>query len=506
MSFMSELKNQLDDKYNVSVTENGAIGYRTTTHPLLDLNFAVASLRSESEQKITKMFRSAFVEDPELAIKWLFYARDVRGGLGERRLFRVILEDLCFTYPEVADKILSLIPIYGRYDDLVQLATGEWKYRDKVVDILKAQLESDLAQMEIGRPVSLLAKWMPSVNAGRNAREAALMIADSMRLTENQYRRKLSKLRKYIDLVESHMCAGDWSGIAYSKVPSRAALIYKDAFMKHDSDRYSEYIAQVEEGSTKINAGTLYPHDIVARYSPSARVSCALDPTLEAMWKALPEVDLSGKQMLVVRDGSGSMSWQNAGKSNVNCLTVATALTIYFAERTTGEFKNKFITFSARPKLIDLLGCDTLHDKLIKTYAEDDCSNTDLYKVFTLILDTAVSANMDQSEMPENILIFSDMEFDGHKFDWYTRLFEVISDQYAQHGYKIPRLIFWNLNSRTETIPVIKNELGLVLTSGYSVQASKMIMSGELDPMKALEDILNADRYQPVSDALNKEV
>lgn len=506
MSFMSELKNQLDDKYNVSVTENGAIGYRTTTHPLLDLNFAVASLRSESEQKITKMFRSAFVENPELAIKWLFYARDVRGGLGERRLFRVILEDLCFTYPEVADKILNLIPIYGRYDDLVQLATGEWKYRDKVVDILKAQLESDLAQMEIGRPVSLLAKWMPSVNAGKNARESALMIADSMRLTENQYRRKLSKLRKYIDLVESHMCAGDWSSIEYSKVPSRAALIYKDAFMKHDSDRYSEYIAQVKEGSTKINAGTLYPHDIVARYSPSARVSCALDPTLEAMWKALPEVDLSGKQMLVVRDGSGSMSWQNAGKSNVNCLTVATALTIYFAERTTGEFKNKFITFSARPKLIDLLGCDTLHDKLIKTYAEDDCSNTDLYKVFTLILDTAVSANMDQSEMPENILIFSDMEFDGHKFDWDTRLFEVISDQYAQHGYKIPRLIFWNLNSRTETIPVIKNELGLVLTSGYSVQAGKMIMSGELDPMKALEDILNADRYQPVSDALNKEV
>ena len=108
--------------------------------------------------------------------------------------------------------------------------------------------------------------------------------------------------------------------------------------------------------------------------------------------------------------------------------------------------------------------------------------------------------------MPENILIFSDMEFDGHKFDWDTRLFEVISDQYAQHGYKIPRLIFWNLNSRTETIPVIKNELGLVLTSGYSVQAGKMIMSGELDPMKALEDILNADRYQPVSDALNKEV
>ena len=506
MSFMSELKNQLDDKYNVSVTENGAIGYRTTTHPLLDLNFAVASLRSESEQKITKMFRSAFVEDPELAIKWLFYARDVRGGLGERRLFRVILEDLCFTYPEVADKILSLIPIYGRYDDLIQLATGEWKYRDKVVDILKAQLESDLAQMEIGRPVSLLAKWMPSVNAGKNARESALMIADSMRLTENQYRRKLSKLRKYIDLVESHMCAGDWSGIEYSKVPSRAALIYKDAFMKHDSDRYSEYIAQVEEGSAKINAGTLYPHDIVARYSPSARVSRALDPALEAMWKALPEVDLAGKQMLVVRDGSGSMSWQNAGKSNVNCLTVATALTIYFAERTTGEFKNKFITFSARPKLIDLLGCDTLHDKLIKTYAEDDCSNTDLYKVFTLILDTAVSANMDQSEMPENILIFSDMEFDGHKFDWDTRLFEVISDQYAQHGYKIPRLIFWNLNSRTETIPVIKNELGLVLTSGYSVQAGKMIMSGELDPMKALEDILNADRYQPVSDALNKEV
>lgn len=501
MSFMDELKKTLDDKYNYSVTENGALGYRTTTHPLLDLNFAVASLRSAPEQKITQMFRAAFVDNPELALRWLFYSRDVRGGLGERRLFRIIIEDLAKAYPEVIRKVIGLIPLYGRYDDLLVLIKSS--VRSEVLEMIKATLEADEAQMELGRPVSLLAKWLPSVNAGTASRDLGIDISSYMHMTEGQYRKRLSKLRKYIDLVESKMCSGDWGAIDYSKVPSRAALIYKDAFAKHDADRYAEYLAAVSSGESKINAGTLCPHDIVSRYVSGDYVGHAKDTTLEELWKAIPEVDLSGKRMLVVRDGSYSMT-DKAGDTRVSCLTVATALTVYFAERSEGEFLNKFITFSSRPELIDLSNCSNLHDKLVKCYSNNDCSNTDIYKVFRLILDTAVSAGMSQSDLPDNILIFSDMEFDGNRFNWGERLFTTISKDYEAAGYKLPRLIFWNLKSRTETIPMIHNEMGLVLTSGFSQNAAKMIMSGELDPMKALEEVLHSDRYDAVSAALNE--
>lgn len=506
MSFMSELKNQLNDKYNVSVTENGAIGYETTSHPLLDLNFEVASMRSASAEQIILKFRRAFIDDPELAIRWLFYARDIRGGLGERRLFRIIIDDLSTTYPEIVSKIIDLIPYYGRYDDLVQLIKADnYNVRTKVAELIKSTLAQDEVNMEVGKPITLLAKWLPSTNAGKESRSLAITISNELRITENQYRRKLSKLRKYLDVVERKMCAGEWSGIDYSKVPSRAALIYSKAFNKHDPDGYSQYIDDVKSGESKINASTLYPHDIVAKYGESRWNLGSVNDVLEEMWKAQPNFDLNGKQMLVVRDGSSSML-SSAGRSNVSCLAIATALSIYFAERIEGEFHNQFITFSSRPKLVDLSNCNNLHDKLYRCYAETDCSNTDIYKVFDLILDTATAAQMDQSQMPANILIFSDMEFDGYRFDWNSRLFDAIRSKYEAHGYKIPRLIFWNLNSRSQTIPMIKNDLGLVLTSGFSANAAKMIMSGELDPMKALEDILNSDRYAPVADALNKEV
>lgn len=501
MSFMDELKNTLDDKYNYSMTENGALGYRTTTHPLLDLNFAVSSLRSVSEEKITQMFRSAFVDDPRSAIKWLFYARDIRGGLGERRLFRIIINDMARTYPDLARKVLYLIPVYGRYDDMWDLLDTD--LRSDVITMIANVLKFDEAQMELGRPVTLLAKWLPSVASGTKARDLALTISSELRLTENKYRRKLSKLRKYIGIVETKMCAGDWSSIDYSKVPSRAALIYKGAFSKHDAERYAEYLESVTKGEAKINAGALVPHDIVAKYVRSDYVSVPKDTTLEELWKALPKVDLSGKRMLVVRDGSYSMT-DTAGNTKVSCLTIATALTVYFSERTEGEFKDKFITFSSRPALIDLSKQSNLHDKLVKCYSHFDCSNTDIQAVFELILRTATAAKMSQADLPENILIFSDMEFDGHRFHWSERLFSSIAEQYEEAGYKLPRLIFWNLNSRTQTIPMIKNELGLVLTSGFSQNSAKMIMSGELDPMKALLEVINSERYAEIDKALGE--
>lgn len=502
MGFMDELKKTLDDKYNYSVTENGALGYQTTTHPLLDLNFAVSSLRSASEEKITQMFRSAFVDNPEIAIKWLFYVRDIRGGLGERRLFRIILDDLAKTYPEVAKRIIALVPIYGRYDDLWDLLDSE--LHSQLIEMIDEWLKADEAMMELGKPISLLAKWLPSTNAGRKARDLAIAISSDMRITENQYRRRLSKLRNYLNIVETKMCANDWSDIDYSRVPSRAALIYKNAFAKHDEERYAEYLESVASGESKINAGALFPHDIVNKYVSCDRVSMSTDSTLEELWKALPTIDLAGKRVLVVRDGSYSMT-DKAGSTNVSCLTICTALTLYFAERIDGEFHDKFITFSSHPALIDVGNASTLHDRLVKCYSHTDCSNTDINAVFQLILTTAIDARMKQEDLPENILILSDMEFDGRRFHWSERLFDSIAKDYEAAGYKLPRLIFWNLNSRTETVPMIHNEMGLVLTSGFSQNSAKMIMSVELDPMKALLEVLNSERYNAVADALRGE-
>lgn len=501
MSFMSELKSRLEADYNVSVTENGAFGYRTTTDALLDYHFQLSSFRSASDDEIARRFRLPLAVDPNLAIKWLFYARDVRGGLGERRLFRVILEDLARNYPSLAKRILDLVPYYGRYDDLWGLLDTD--LAPDVAKLVKKTLLQDEKLMSQDKAISLIAKWLPSTNAGIKSRSKALKLIKLMGLSENFYRRKLSKLRKYLEIVESKMCAQQWSEIDYSKVPSKASLNYQSAFERHDSARYSAYIERVNSNKDHINSSTLYPHEIVSKYLVTDdSVRSTVDNTLEVMWKSLPDTYLGNNTMLVVRDGSYSMT-DRVGSGRATCLAVATALTLYFAERLPGEFKDKFLTFSSEAKFVDVSGASDLRTKLAICYGEDDCSNTDIQNVFQVILDTAVANRLTQSDLPKNILIFSDMEFDGDRFHWNSNLFDSIKAEYHSAGYELPKLIFWNLGSRTETIPMIKNELGLVLTSGFSQNSAKMIMSGELDPMKALLEVINSERYAEVDKALD---
>ena len=312
----------------------------------------------------------------------------------------------------------------------------------------------------------------------------------------------VSGIRKKLELVESKMCAGDWSDINYEHVPSKANLNYKDAFMKHDEQRRRAFLDKVLKGEAKINSGVNFPHDVVQKYGycPSRK-----DDAVEALWNNLKNtLTDTASNIMVVRDGSGSMT-SRIGGTQISALTVATALSIYFSERQSGEFKDKFITFSNRPKYVDLSKCKSLFEKIRTCYAYDECSNTDIEATFDLILKTAVQNKLSQEEIP-NLLIVSDMEFDGATtLGWhasesaFTPLFKTIEKKFAAYGYKLPKLIFWNVMSRTGTIPMKENAAGVGLVSGFSTNVVKAVLSDELDPYASIVKILNSPRYEAVA-------
>ena len=513
MGFMTQLKNEINNEKQT--TENGAVGYRTTGKELLDLNFSVASLRSASDIDIINKFIHAYFEDKITATKWLFYARDAREGLGERRLFRVVMEEFAQQEPKAVKELIKLVPEYGRWDDLWCML--ETNLVDDIIELVKCQLAEDAKNMADGKSVSLLAKWLPSVNtSSETTRKYATIICKKLGETPRNYRKFLSSMRKYIDVVECKMSAKEWNAINYEAVPSRANLIYNNAFLRNDEERRRAYLGKLEKGEAKINAGTLFPHDIVHKYGSGYGV----DTTLEELWKALPNTVRGCGNTIVVADGSHSMICNVGGNTRVTALEVANSLAIYFAERSSGEFKDKYITFSERPQFVDFSNAKTLRDKLNIARCHNEVANTNIEAVFDLILSTAVKNHMSQEDIPTNILIVSDMEFDAcatsgapvvrNNYWWCsspvvrptTTLFDAIEQKYKAAGYKLPRLVFWNVNSRTGTIPVKQNDLGVALVSGFSVNIVKMVMSNQTDPYECLLEVLNSDRYQAVEDAV----
>ena len=518
MDFFNQMKTTATNnvEYNIKFTENGAVGFDTTGKKLLDLNFTVASLRGASNQVIKDKFIDAYFENPRLAILWLFYARDIREGLGERRLFKVVFPSILESIERntnitTVGELIDLVSEYGRFDDLYCIVESAPKYIGLVAELFKKQISLDLDNMAEGKSVSLLAKWLKSENA--SSKESKMLARQTMKMLNmnaSEYRKTLSKLRKHIDVTEVKMSNREWDKIDYEKVPSKASLIYKNAFLKNDKDRYVEFISQVNNGEKKINASTLYPHDIVNKYSRDSYYGCSIskiDESLEALWKNLPNTlkDKNSANTLVVADGSGSMTVR-VGNSNVSALDVANALAIYFAERATGPYKNKYITFSSRPQFVDFTNCKTLKDKINMALKHDEVANTNIEKVFDLILNTAVLYKLSQDEIVHNIVIISDMEFDscarsnGGYVD--ESLFQTIAKKYEAKGYKLPRLVFWNVNSRTKAIPVVQNDLGVALVSGFSTNIVKMVLDNETDPYKSLVKVLESDRYKPINDVL----
>lgn len=463
-----------------------------------------------SAYEVVQRFRRAFYEDKLLAIKWLFFAGDVRGGMGERRLFRLCMYALAGSEPQLVKALLPLIPEYTRWDNLVLLLNTE--LCADVVQIIKAQLDADIQNKSQGKQISLLAKWLPSINAtSAETRALAKLLISKLGMTAKQYRGTLSGLRKHLDVTEVKMSDGAWQDIAYEKVPSKANLLYGKAFLKHDEDRRNKYLEALKRGQTKINAATLFPHDVVHKYAHDWDLE-PYDETIEQLWKALPDYVQGEDTTLCVADGSGSMG-ARIGKTNLTALEVANALAIYFAERCKGQFKDTYITFSAHPQIVSFKRCKSLHDKIGVALAHDEIANTNIEAVFDLILTTAVKYNMKPNKLPANVLILSDMEFDTCAVDndWMkthdyqqklnNRLFDVIGKRYEKHGYKLPRLIFWNICSRTLTVPLTTNKMGVALVSGFSPASLTMVLSGTLDPYKCLIDQINNPRYDEVEKA-----
>lgn len=515
-SFEAALKKTMNNE--ISITENGAVGYKTSGKALCDLNFAISSLRGADDTKIIKMFQDAYAEDPVVAIKWLFFARDIRGtGAGERKLFRVILKWLAKIRPEVVEKLVPIVAEYGRYDDLWVLA--ETKAWNSVIDLVAKQLTDDLKAMDEGKGITLLAKWMPSINTSSPATKTlAKKLRQALGMDEKTYRKTLSSLRAYGNVLEVKISAKNWAEIVYDNVPSQANLKYKNAFLRNDEARRREWLGKLEKGEAKINASTNFPCDIVQKYSSGHYGVKDIDQTLEAMWKALPNIAINGN-VLAICDGSGSMM-SRIGNTNLTALDVCNSLGIYCAEHCTGPFKDKYITFSERPQYVDMSKAKTLKEKIEIALKHDEVANTNLKAVFDLVLKTAIDNNLKQADIP-TLVILSDMEVDqgcdfgcGSSYRYWNgpnysaskqALMKKIQQRWNAAGYVLPRLVWWNINSRTGTIPMQQNpETGMILCSGYSQTQFKMIASNKMDPYEVLLEALDCERYNKISELVGE--
>ena len=467
-------------------TENGAVALNTSGDARLDLFGTIGSLREADENRITTLFAEAYAQDKLFATKIAFYARDIRGGLGERKTFRTIIRYMAEKHPEALRPNLDLVGVFGRYDDLYELIGTPLE--DDMWAAMKKQFEEDLQNLNAGNAISLLAKWIKTADASSSAtRKLGILTAQKLGYPVYNFKRIVRSMRKQIGVVESLMSAGRWDEIKYPEVPSRAMMIYRKAFMKHDAERFGEFINKAEKGEVKINASTLFPYDIVEKILYGRESS----KVLEAQWKALPDYVEKGTNALVMADVSGSMRGRP--------MATSIGLAIYFAERNIGAYHNLFMTFSGRPKFVEIKG-NTITQKINFISRASWQMNTDLEAALMKILDVAIENHCSQEEMPKSLIIISDMEIDcctnqKHRENFY----DYVSRVYKEHGYKIPNVVFWNVNSRHDVFLADKNRKGVQLVSGQSVSTFKnLIGCVDKTPVEMMYSVLNSDRYQAI--------
>ena len=472
-------------------TENGAAALNTTGDARLDLYAAIGALRKEDEVRICRLFSEAYRADPLFATKIAFYARDVRGGLGERRVFRVIMRFLAKYHPVALRPNLDLIGVYGRYDDLycllgTPLENERWA-------TMKAQFEADREALEADRAVSLLAKWIKTADASSAAtRKLGIMTARKLGYDVYTFKRIVRAMRKQIGIVEALMSAGRWDEIKYPEVPSRAMMIYRDAFMKHDKARFAAYVNKAVAGEEKIHSATLYPYDIVEKIFRFGyyRNDFKEDDVLEAQWRQLPDYVEKGVNAMVIADTSGSMYGRP--------LATSVGLAVYFAEHNKGAYHNMFMSFSGSSRIQVLKG-ETLAQKISGIDMNDWGNNTNLAAAFDHILEIAVKNKVRPDEMPKTLIVISDMEIDCcTSADW--TFYKLEKKRFAARGYKIPNIVFWNVNSRHDVFHADAKRAGVQLVSGQSAAMFRNVLSCiGMDPVTAMEKTINSERYAAIT-------
>lgn len=488
MTKINPLVAGLEKVSNFTQTENGALTQKSTLNYLLDFFGNAAAFRKRNDNDVINLFSKAFAEDKLLALKCLFYIRDIRGGQGERKTFRIVLKWLANNYPDVVDKNFLNIPLYGRWDDLFTLF-GTSKEKD-VLNVLANQLSNDWHAMQVGKNVSLLAKWLKSENTSSLESVAqARKFRKFLGWNSKKYRKTLSKLRNYIDVVEVKMCAGQWDEINFQHVPSKATLNYRKAFEKQAKESYTEYLGKVEKGEAKMNAEAVFPYDILRTIVENSGTATSIKAA-DLQWKSLPNyIDGNGKG-LVIADTSGSMMGLP--------LYISVSLAIYFAERNNGPFKDVFMTFSQRPCFHRLIGNNLLEKwKNLDSGGWD--SNTNLQASFDLILRTAVENKVSQKDMPSVLFIVSDMEFDVASTSNDKTNFDVMKDKFEAAGYKLPNVVWWQVDSRQNNVPISYSDAGAALVSGSHPSILKKICSNRfLTPLGLMLETITDKRYDNV--------
>lgn len=467
-------------------TENGAVALNTTGDARLDLFGTIGSLREADEGRIETLFAEAYNQDALFATKIAFYARDIRGGLGERKTFRTIVRYMAEKHPEALRPNIDLIGVFGRYDDMYSLI--ETPLEDDMWAAMKKQFEEDLKNLNDGKAISLLAKWIKTADASSPVtRKLGILTAQKLGYPVYNFKRIVRSMRKQIGVVESLMSAGRWDEIKYPEVPSRAMMIYRKAFMRHDADRFGEFIDKAEKGEVKINASTLFPYDIVEKFlyqNESSKV-------LEAQWKALPDYVEKGTNVLVMADVSGSMYGRP--------LATSIGLAIYFAERNVGAYHNLFMTFSGIPETVILRG-ETLEQKIRNVNSANWGNNTDLEIAFERVLEIAEKHKIPQEEMPKAIVVISDMEIDFCTEDYGWTFYDNAARAFREKDYVIPNIIFWNVNSRHDVFHADSRRKGVQLASGQSVTVFKQILQNlGYNPVEAMENTINSERYDCIT-------
>ena len=513
---MNKFLNGLTNDANYALTENGAVTHTTTRSDLLDMFAMGAAMRKRTDEDVILMFRKAFKENPSYALKCLFYIRDIRGGQGERRFFRVCMRDLAIQNTEAAMRNLRHIPEFGRWDDLyIFIGTP---LEGAALNFMKEQLALDIQC----KTPSLLAKWLKSENtSSAESRRLATITRKAFGMNHKQYRKTLSVLRARINVLERLMSENRWDEIEFDKIPSKAGMIYKNAFARHDIERMKKnpeiksYADFAKDTETKVNAKALYPYECVAEAMKVMRGSwygynrgTSMDNTDRLMvnkyWDNLAQYfDEAALNGMCIVDTSGSMCDSTADAP----INVAISLGMYCAEKAQGPFANHFLTFSSNPTFVEVEGVDFC-DKVQRMSRADWGGSTNIEAAFDLMLRTAKANHCSQDEIPQNLIIISDMEFNqcaccgpvsdsrwgwGSNINNTATLMETMEKRWNVAGYQMPCLTFWNVQARQNNIAMSVKD-GVQYVSGMSPSIFKQVMENK-NAFDLMYEVLDADRY-----------
>ena len=475
MGFLDAFSNLIGAKE----TENGAFAYDSTNSAIVDLFGAIGGMRNRSEKDIVTKYLLARNEDKELADKIILYARDIRGGLGERRIGRILLKTLATIDPIKVKRNLPLFVDYGRFDDLYALEgtpvePDMWKYMKRV-------FFEDFKNMREGKPITLAAKWIKSINtSSKESRRLAKKFCNYCNLSEKKYRKMLSELRFWLDVVEKKMSANDWEYINFENVPSLAMKKYKNCFYEHSRDRMNEYINNVSNGTAKINASTLYPYDILYDFMCKDNSDDAAK-VLNAQWNAMPDYFTGSEDVICCADVSGSM----LGRP----MAASVGLAMYCAKHNKGAYKGYYLTFTDTPRFFkfdDNMPLEYNIDKVIQNIG----FNTNLDGMLLAIFNMALETN----DSPKALLIVSDCEIDDFvRKNPTDTIVAKWKEMFESKGLKMPKIIFWNVSALHDTYLEHTNTDDVCFISGCSATT-----------FKNLDDIINCSQYELMHKILDK--